>query len=98
MTCSTDDPKQPPDSDYRITQGSGSYLIWKILGHGIDYVRREVKLEMGTLTDQQPTGRYPIAPMVASVFVPLFSDWQCEVVALELQRTFWERATILAAH
>ncbi len=26
-------------------------------GHGIDYVRREVKLEMGTLTDQQPTGR-----------------------------------------
>jgi hypothetical protein len=32
LTCSTDDPKQPPDSDYRITQGSGSYLIWKILG------------------------------------------------------------------
>ena len=32
--------------------------------HGIDYVRREVKLEMGTLTDQQSTGRYPIAPMV----------------------------------
>ena len=66
-------------------------------GHGIDYVRREVKLEMGTLTDQQPTGRYPIAPMVASVFVPLFSDWQCEVVALELQRTFWEKATLLHA-
>ena len=66
-------------------------------GHGTDYVRREVKLEMGTLTDQQPTGRYPIAPMVASVFVPLFSDWQCEVVALELQRTFWEKATILHA-
>ena len=66
-------------------------------GYGIDYVRREVKLEMGTLTDQQPTGRYPIAPMVSSVFVPLFSDWQCEVVALELQRTFWEKATILHA-
>ena len=66
-------------------------------GHGIDYVRREVKLEMGTLTDQQPTGRYPLVPMVASVFVPLFSDWQCEVVALELQRTFWEKATILHA-
>jgi len=66
-------------------------------GHGFDYVRREVKLELGTLTDQQPTGRYPIAPMVASVFVPLSSDWQCEVVALELQRTFWEKATILHA-
>ena len=65
--------------------------------HGFDYVRREVKLELGTLTDQQPTGRYPIAPLIASVFVPLFSDWQCEVVALELQRTFWEKATILHA-
>ena len=65
--------------------------------HGFDYVRREVKLELGTLTDQQPTGRYPIAPMVASVFAALFSDWQCEVVALELQRTFWEKATILHA-
>jgi len=64
-------------------------------GHGFDYVRREVKLELGTLTDQQPTGRYPIAPLIAGVFAPLFSDWQCEVVALELQRTFWEKATIL---
>jgi hypothetical protein len=27
----------------------------------------------------------------------LCSDWQCEVVALELQRTFWEKATILHA-
>lgn len=27
----------------------------------------------------------------------LFRDWQCEVVALELQRTFWEKATILHA-
>ena len=62
---------------------------------GFDYVRREVKLEMGTLTDQQPTGRYPIVPLVANVFAPLFDDWQCEVVALELQRTFWEKATIL---
>ena len=65
--------------------------------HGFDYVRREVKLELGTLTDQQPTGRYPIAPLIASVFAPLFSDWKCEVVALELQRTFWEKATILHA-
>jgi len=65
--------------------------------HGFDYVRREVKLELGTLTDQQPTGRYSIAPLIASVFAPLFRDWQCEVVVLELQRTFWEKATILHA-
>lgn len=35
--------------------------------------------------------------LIASVFAALFSDWQCEVVALELQRTFWEKATILHA-
>lgn len=64
---------------------------------GFDYVRREVKLELGTLTDQQPTGRYSLKPLIECVYPALFSDWQCEVVALELQRTFWEKATILHA-
>ena len=59
------------------------------------YIRREVKLEFGTLTDQQPTGRYPIQALVGSAYPALFSDWHCEVVALEMQRTFWEKATIL---
>jgi hypothetical protein len=61
---------------------------------GFSYMRREVKLEFGTLTDQQPTGRYPIQALVATAYPALFVDWHCEVVALELQRTFWEKATI----
>lgn len=64
---------------------------------GFGYMRREVKLEFGTLTDQQPTGRYPIQALIVSIYPALFSDWNCEVVALELQRTFWEKATILHA-
>lgn len=64
---------------------------------GFDYVRREVKLELGTLTDQQPTGRYPVKPLLAEAYPALFDDWACEVTALELQRTFWEKATILHA-
>lgn len=64
---------------------------------GFGYMRREVKLEFGTLTDQQPTGRYPIQALIVSTYPALFSDWNCEVVALELQRTFWEKATILHA-
>ena len=64
---------------------------------GFDYLRREVKLEMGTLTDQQPTGRYPVRPLIADVFPQVFDDWSAEVTALELQRTFWEKATILHA-
>jgi len=61
------------------------------------YVRREVKLELGTLTDQQPTGRFPLKPLISDAYPALFDDWQCNVVALALQRTFWEKATILHA-
>ena len=64
---------------------------------GFDYLKREVKLELGTLTDQQPTGRYPVRPLLADAFPKLFEGWACEVTALELERTFWEKATILHA-
>jgi hypothetical protein len=66
-------------------------------GGGFDYLRREVKLELGTLTDQQPTGSYAIKPLLADAFPQLFDDWACYVTALELERTFWEKATILHA-
>lgn len=66
-------------------------------GSGFDYLRREVKLELGTLTDQQPTGRYAVRPLLADVFPQLFNGWACTVTALELERTFWEKATILHA-
>ena len=66
-------------------------------GGGFDYLRREVKLELGTLTDQQPTGSYAIKPLLADAFPPLFEGWACRVTALELERTFWEKATILHA-
>lgn len=62
---------------------------------GFDYLRRSVKLEFGSLTDQQPTGRHPVRPWVANVLPDAFGDWQCEVVALEVERSFWEKATIL---
>jgi hypothetical protein len=43
---------------------------------GFGYMRREVKLEFGTLTDQQPTGRYPIQALIVSAYPALFSDWK----------------------
>ncbi len=64
---------------------------------GLSYVRRAVKLELGSLTDQQPAGRHRIRPWVAEAFPAAFADWECEVTALELTRTFWEKATILHA-
>lgn len=59
------------------------------------YLKRAVKLEFGSLTDQQPSGKHPIRPWVADEFPDSFQDWHCNVVSLELERTFWEKATIL---
>ena len=64
---------------------------------GYEYIQRQVKLEFGTLTDQQPTAHHTVRPLVAQSYVNLFEDWQCDVVALGLERTFWEKATILHA-
>ncbi len=64
---------------------------------GFDYLKRSVKLEFGSLTDQQPVGRHPVRPWTADVLPAAFPDWRCEVVALELERSFWEKATILHA-
>ncbi len=64
---------------------------------GFEYLKRSVKLEFGSLTDQQPTGHHTIRPWVAEIFPSAFPDWQCEVVVLGGERTFWEKATILHA-
>jgi len=40
-------------------------------------------------------GRHSVRPWVAEVLPGAFPDWRCEVVALELERSFWEKATIL---
>jgi nucleotidyltransferase AbiEii toxin of type IV toxin-antitoxin system len=64
---------------------------------GFDYLRRSVKVEFGSLTDQQPVGRHPVRPWLAEVLPEAFPDWRCEVVAPEVERSFWEKATILHA-
>jgi hypothetical protein len=38
-----------------------------------------------------------VQPWISEVLPDAFSDWKCEVVALEVERTFWEKATILHA-
>ncbi len=66
-----------------------------IQADGFAYLRRSVKLEFGSLTDQQPVGRHTLKPWIAEVLPAAFPDWRCEVVALEVERSFWEKATIL---
>lgn len=62
---------------------------------GFEYLKRTVKLEFGSLTEQQPTEWHPVRPWIADVLEEAFNDWRCSVVALDVQRTFWEKATIL---
>lgn len=60
------------------------------------YILPAVKLEFGSLTDQRPIGRHIIRPMLADVFPDLDME-QDAVVAMEVERSFWEKATILHA-
>lgn len=66
-------------------------------GKGFEYLRREVKLELGSLTDQRPTEQHAVRAWIVDDFPAAFQDWQCRITALELPRTFWEKATILHA-
>lgn len=62
------------------------------------YIEQTVKMELGSLTDQRPTGRHQVAPLIAEIVADgAFEDFSSEVVALEVERTFWEKATILHA-
>jgi hypothetical protein len=60
-------------------------------------LRPQVKLEFGSLYDQRPTGTHMIKSLTAEVFPALFREPSCPVVALEAERTFWEKATVLHA-
>ena len=63
----------------------------------LEYLKRSVKLEFGSLTEQRPTASHPVRPWIADGLPAAFGDWQCDVVALDLHRSFWEKATILHA-
>lgn len=82
-------------------QGHSPVILFhypKIESAGLPYIPPSVKLELGSLTDQQPTGSHPVRPWVADVFPHLFEEWTCLVTALDLGRSFWEKATILHAN
>lgn len=62
---------------------------------GDDYLRPEVRLEIGPLASWLPFGEYTIRPYAAEVFPAIFNRAECRVKAIRAERTFWEKATIL---
>lgn len=59
------------------------------------YLRPEVRLEIGPLASWLPFDNYSIRPYAAEVFPGLFDRADCPVKAIKAERTFWEKATIL---
>jgi hypothetical protein len=86
---------------YELEEASHSPVIHfdypSTLANPLRYIRTAVKIEFGSLTDQRPTGTHRIVPMVEELAPEAFDDFQAEVVGLEVERTFWEKATILHA-
>lgn len=60
-----------------------------------EYLRPEVRLEVGPLAAWMPYDHYRIKPFVAEEFPKLFKQADCAVQAIRAERTFWEKATIL---
>lgn len=63
----------------------------------VGYVRRAVKIELGARADHWPCETKPVTPFVAEAFPKGFKEPSCAVKVLAVERTFWEKATILHA-
>jgi hypothetical protein len=62
---------------------------------GDQYLRSDIRLEVGPFSDWVPHAEYFIMPYAAEAFPSVFSSPQCRVVAIKAERTFWEKAVIL---
>ncbi len=62
-----------------------------------NYLRPEIRLEIGPLALWVPNSQYEIRSYVAETFPEAFDKASCRVMAIKAERTFWEKATILHA-
>ncbi|MBL3529457.1 MAG: nucleotidyl transferase AbiEii/AbiGii toxin family protein [gamma proteobacterium endosymbiont of Lamellibrachia anaximandri] len=60
-----------------------------------DYLRPEVRLEIGPLASWLPYEERRISCYAAEAFPKVFEQRECAVKVIKAERTFWEKATIL---
>ncbi len=60
-----------------------------------DYIRPEIRLEVGPLASWLPFEEHSIKSYAAEAFPKLFKKPECTVQVIKAERTFWEKATIL---
>lgn len=87
---------------YEIDANAGTPNLWFSYPSGTTqssaYVAKRVKLEFGSLTNQQPSLEATARTLISSVLPEgAFDDLTASVVVLDVARTFWEKATILHA-
>lgn len=87
---------------YEIDPHAGTPNLWfsypSVTSQQSSYVATRVKLEFGSLTNQQPSERGTARTLIASVLpAGSFNDLSAPVLALDVARTFWEKAIILHA-
>ncbi len=61
------------------------------------YIRREVRIECGARSDDWPAEEKTILPYVAEAYPSTITDAAVPLRVLSIERTFWEKATILHA-
>lgn len=61
----------------------------------VDYIRPVVKIELGARSDHWPVQQAPVQPYLVDALPDAISDKAINVKALAVERTFWEKATIL---
>lgn len=61
----------------------------------LDYIQPFVRLELGARSDHEPSSRVEIKPYAAEKYPTYFVNPTTFVTALDGQRTFWEKLTIL---
>lgn len=59
------------------------------------YLRPYIQLEIGPLAAWVPHAEYGVSPYAAEVFPVVFEKPECMVRAIKVERTFWEKITIL---
>lgn len=64
---------------------------------GAAYVRPVVKIECGARSDRWPVTEQCLTSYVAETFPAAFPDAAFHIPVLDIERTFWEKATILHA-
>ncbi len=67
----------------------------KLTSKESEYVRPIVKIELGARSDHWPVSMQKISPYIAEVLPPPMNQMDEEIRVLNIERTFWEKATIL---